>query len=222
MKLLVQNDARSRFFLFLLDGDPWLSFESTQYHDVRNGKLPDEKFISALRRIEQNRFEYYRFVAAKYWSVYSNEEYRFSLRYPAEGEFSEMPGRIHIRLPKLEGTDFDTRDLSFQFRTDDVMASQLIHELPLAHQNMYVQRQYVEILGLMFLKELEQDAGMSRAHELVSYSTARNSKVVTISFHLATTAPGVYGLGPGRIVEIDREVAKEIILYVVSSFTWLD
>jgi formylglycine-generating enzyme required for sulfatase activity len=36
----------------LLEGDePWLSVESTQYYDVRGGKLPDTKFYSALRRV---------------------------------------------------------------------------------------------------------------------------------------------------------------------------
>ncbi|HSL31138.1 MAG TPA: SUMF1/EgtB/PvdO family nonheme iron enzyme [Anaerolineales bacterium] len=38
-------------FPLLLEGDePWLSVESTQYFDVRGGKLPDAKFYSALER----------------------------------------------------------------------------------------------------------------------------------------------------------------------------
>jgi len=149
-------------------------------------------------------------------------EYGFSFRYPGEGEFSEAQGHIHIRLPMLPGTDFDTRDLSIHFRTDDIFSRRLINRLPVIDQSRYVKSRYMEILGLTFLREIEQDAGMSRAHELLSYSTARNSQVVTIWFHLATTSPDVYGLGPGRIVEIDGEAAKEIVLYVVSSFTWLD
>ncbi|MFT3890636.1 MAG: TIR domain-containing protein [Anaerolineales bacterium] len=39
-------------FPLLLEGDePWLSVESTQYYDVRNQELPDNKFHSALRRV---------------------------------------------------------------------------------------------------------------------------------------------------------------------------
>lgn len=39
-------------FPLLLEGDePWLSVESTQYYDVRNKDLPDNKFYSALRRV---------------------------------------------------------------------------------------------------------------------------------------------------------------------------
>jgi len=39
-------------FPLLLEGDePWLSVESTQYFDVRGGKLPDAKFYSAIGRV---------------------------------------------------------------------------------------------------------------------------------------------------------------------------
>ena len=39
-------------FPVLLEGDePWLSVESTQYYDVRNGELPDSRFYSALKRV---------------------------------------------------------------------------------------------------------------------------------------------------------------------------
>ena len=38
-------------FPLLLEGDePWLSVESTQYYDVRNGKLPDDEFYADLKR----------------------------------------------------------------------------------------------------------------------------------------------------------------------------
>jgi hypothetical protein len=39
-------------FPLLLEGDePWLSVESTQYYDVRDNRLPDQKFYSALKRV---------------------------------------------------------------------------------------------------------------------------------------------------------------------------
>ena len=39
-------------FPLLLEGnEPWLSVESTQYYDVRNESLPDNKFYSALTRV---------------------------------------------------------------------------------------------------------------------------------------------------------------------------
>ncbi len=39
-------------FPLLLEGDePWLSVESTQFYDVRGGKLPDERFFSAIEQV---------------------------------------------------------------------------------------------------------------------------------------------------------------------------
>jgi hypothetical protein len=39
-------------FPMLLEGDePWLSVESTQYFDIRDGGLPDKKFYTALERV---------------------------------------------------------------------------------------------------------------------------------------------------------------------------
>lgn len=39
-------------FPLLLEGnEPWLSVESTQYYDVRDQGLPDDKFYSALKRV---------------------------------------------------------------------------------------------------------------------------------------------------------------------------
>lgn len=220
----VQNEVarasrlRKPFFPLLLDGGPWLSFESTQYHDVRGGKLPDEKFINNLRRSERDRYEYFRRVATEYWPVYRNEELGFSLRYPGEGDFAEIsPGHIQVHLPKLHGTNLATRTLSIHFRTDNGLSSHLIDELPSIDRS-----RHIDILGLRFLRESGSDGGMNRRHELISYSTARKSEVVTISLHLATFDVGVFGLGPGQVVEIDREVAKEIALYVVCSFMWLD
>lgn len=62
----VQNEVaragrkKKPFFPLLLDGDPWLSVESTQYVDVTNGSLPDERFYQQLslvvprRKVEKN------------------------------------------------------------------------------------------------------------------------------------------------------------------------
>ncbi len=39
-------------FPLLLEGEePWLSVESTQFYDVRGGKMPDARFFSALQRV---------------------------------------------------------------------------------------------------------------------------------------------------------------------------
>lgn len=39
-------------FPLLLEGDePWLSVESTQFYDVRGGKLPDDRFFRSLKYV---------------------------------------------------------------------------------------------------------------------------------------------------------------------------
>jgi hypothetical protein len=211
-----------KFFPILLNGSPWLIFESTQYYEAQDGDLPGEKFIKALRLIEINRFEYYRLVAEKYWPVYRSDKYKFTIRYPGDGEISETESRVHIRLPKLPGTDHDTRELSIHFGTDQLLSDRLLNRLLTADQHRHVDFRYVDILGLTFLRELEHDGGMSRSHQHIIYTTARNSTVVTISFHIAVVDPGVYGHGPERTVRVDQEVEKELVMYSVCSFAWLD
>src|SRR5262245_4679442 len=39
-----------QIFPVLLGGEPWLSFESIQYFDVRDGALPSRKFYDVLRQ----------------------------------------------------------------------------------------------------------------------------------------------------------------------------
>ena len=48
---------KKKIFPLLLDGDePWLSVESTQYVDVRNGKIPPQKFFNNLSKsVPSNR-----------------------------------------------------------------------------------------------------------------------------------------------------------------------
>ncbi len=39
------------FFPLLLSGDPWLAIETTQYADVRGGKMPSKRFIERLKDV---------------------------------------------------------------------------------------------------------------------------------------------------------------------------
>jgi hypothetical protein len=50
------------FFPLLLEGDPWLTVEATQYVDVRNGSLPNKEFMNRLatvtpRNVNENPVE---------------------------------------------------------------------------------------------------------------------------------------------------------------------
>jgi hypothetical protein len=205
-------------FPLLLDGEAWLSFEAIQYFDVRDGKLPDRKFHTALRKVQIARFAFLREYTTASWPTYRNEHHGFSVRYPSEGKFAIVQDDfIQIDLPVLKGTDISERSLWIHCKDDGDLSSEVIWHLPWTNQ-----RGNIDVLGLNFLRESGEDGSMSRRHELLSFSTQRQSKVISLSFHLATYSPEVFGLGPGVLVQIDRAAAKEVLLGVVSSFTWLD
>ncbi|HLO14007.1 MAG TPA: toll/interleukin-1 receptor domain-containing protein [Anaerolineales bacterium] len=207
---------RKPIFPLLLSGHPWLAFEATQYYDVREGNLPAQKFYDALRLLEAKRFEYYREIIGNSWPVYLNAECGFSLRYPKNGKLSQRTlGFVQIEFPIVPGTNLAERSLAVYFQPNEDVPSPVRRELPWIYQ-----RSYVDILGLRFLKESGYESGMSHYHEMVRYTTSRQSKEVTPSFHLTTSAAEVFGIGV--VMEIVRTAAKEILSYVVSTFTWLD
>jgi TIR domain len=205
-------------FPLLLNGNPWLSFESTQYHSVQAANLPDQKFFDALSLSENNRFEYFRHMVTYVWSwpVYRNDDYGFSVNIPKEGKTSHSePGFIQIDLPIGTGTNLDERSVMIHYRKDAPLESPVTKHLPWMQK-----KAYVNILGIPFLKEMGEEGGMSRYHEFVSYSASRLSNVVTISFHLAMFPADIFGDAP--VIEVDRVAAKDVLSYVVSTFTWLD
>ena len=78
----------------------------------------------------------------------------------------------------------------------------------------------VEILGKRFLRESDGDGAAGTYGEWTSYSISRGSKVVAASITLITTSYQVYF--PELIPRIDLAAEKETLVYVVSTFSWLD
>ena len=74
---------------------------------------------------------------------------------------------------------------------------------------------------VLYQKESDEEGGMSQTHSVTTFSTQRQSRVINLTFHLVTFASDVFYLGLGVIVEIDKKAATNILLGVVSSFTWL-
>lgn len=205
-----------KIFPLLLDGDAWLSFESIQYFDIRDGNLPNQKFYDALRAVEKLRFAYMRELVTGRWPIYRNEHYGFSVHYP-EGEITEKgDDYFQVALSGIKGTDLNQRFLSIHCKNDGNLSNRNIRN------SLWARKSYVDVLGLTFLKESDEEGGMSQTHSVTSYSTQRQSRVVNLTFHLVTFASDVFYLGPGVIVEIDKKAATNILLGVVSSFTWLD
>lgn len=205
-----------KIFPLLLDGDAWLSFESIQYFDVRDGSLPNQKFYDALRAVEKWLFSYLREQVTELWPIYRNEHYGFSVHYPKGKIAKETDNYFQVDLPRIQGTDLNERFLSIHCKNDGNISNRNIHDSSWPHKS------YVDVLGLTFLRESDQGGGMSRIHSVTSFSTQRESRIVNLTFHLVTVAPDVFYLGPGVIVEIDKKAATDLLLGVVSSFTWLD
>lgn len=206
-----------KIFPLLLNGDAWLPFESIQYFDVRDRSLPNQKFYDALRAVETSSFAYMRELVTGLWPIYQNEHYGFSVHYPKGEIASKKDTFFQIDLPGIEGTNLYNRSLSILCKDDGNLSSQVIQRLPWIHKSSYV-----DVLGLTFLRESGEDAAMHKFHLVTSFSVQRQSRVVHLTFHLDTYVAEVIYQGPGVIVEVDKKIATDTLLGVVSSFTWLD
>jgi hypothetical protein len=202
-----------RIFPLLLDGDAWLPFEAIQYFDVRDRTLPNQKFYDALRAVETSRYAYMREIVTAIWPIYQNEYYGFSVHYPKGKVAEERDDYFQVDLPGIQGTDLTARFLSIHSKNDGNLSNRNIHN------PLWAQRSYVDVLGLTFLRESDQEGGMSLTHSITSFSTQCQSVVVNLTYHLVTVASDAFD--PGAIVEIDRKSATDILLRVVSSFRWL-
>ena len=68
-----------QIFPILLSGGPWISFESTQYFDARDGTLPTQKFYTVLRNYLSKALEVLRNMIMGSWPIYRNENLDFQL-----------------------------------------------------------------------------------------------------------------------------------------------
>jgi hypothetical protein len=207
---------QKKVFPLLLDGDTWLPFESIQYFDIRDGNLPNQKFYDALRAVETWRYAYMRKLVTGLWPIYRNEHYGFSVHYPKGRIAQQRDDYFQVDLPRIEGTDLHERFLSIDCKEDGNLTNKNVPNSLWDYKSSYV-----DVLGLTFLREYGQEGGMSQTYSITSFSTQRQLRVVNLTSYLVTVAPDALDLGPGMIVEIDKKAATELLLGVVSSFTWL-
>lgn len=202
-------------FPLLLEGAPWLSFESTQYYDIRGMKLLNRRFYDDLRKQTNKHIETVREMIVGSWPVYANKKYGFSVSYPMESNVSqENENFVRIDLPILSGTNLQEKYLVLSLRDDGILSSPLVNKLP------YVDiPTNVDVFGLRLLKESGSDAGMNRLYERISYSTQRNNRVVTITLHLSSFCREMFL--PALLTQVDFVAEKEVLLYVTSTFVWL-
>ena len=203
-----------QLFPLLLNGNPWLAFESTQYFDVRDGAVPTQKFYDNLRKYLNKHLEFLREMFIDSWPVYHNERYRFSVSYPLDGKvLEEKDDFVRIDYPVVPGTNLKEKYVLIHFNEEGTLRSPLNKWTPNIDRS-----NSVDLLGLRFLRESGSEGAMQRLEEWVSYSTFRENKVVTISLVLGTMSHHVYL--PAILPRIDLAAEKEVILYILSTFTW--
>jgi len=209
------NRLEKQIFPILLRGEPWLEFEATQYFDVRDGNVPNDRFVQSLRSSENRQYEIFRDSTQVQWVVHRDEEHNFSFRYPPGGSMSlSEGGTIQIDLPISEGTNLSQKRLQIHFKKNGDFSS-----APLKDMWHIDNTKYVNIFGLTFLVENAWDAGMMKLHEWIAYTTMKQQDVVTMCLYIRSVSPGVYP--PGTITHVDLAAEKELILYLVTSFNWL-
>jgi hypothetical protein len=202
-------------FPILLDGNPWISFESTQYYDVRDGTLPTHKFYDTLRKHVNKHLEIIRTMIIDSWPVYTNTKYGFSISYPLDGKVvKENSDSIYISLPIFQGTNLKNRLITIHFNESGKLSSPYNHDTPPFESNMS------EILGLRFLRESDSEGGVGILEEWTSYSISHGNKVVTASIILTTTSYQLYF--PQLLPRLDLTAEKETLVYALTTFSWLD
>jgi hypothetical protein len=206
---------QKQIFPILLEGNPWISFESTQYVDIRNGTLPTHKFYNTLRKYANRHLETMRKMAFDNWPVYKNKKIGFSIRYPLEGKIlHENDEVLHIGLPTPQGTNLKKRIITIHFNESGKLSSPYNHNIPPFESSN------VEILGLRFLRESDSEGGVGILEDWTSYSISQGNKVVTTSIVLTTANYHMYY--PHLLPRLDLAAEKETILYALTTFSWLN
>jgi hypothetical protein len=203
-------------FPVLLSGDPWLSFESTQYFDARDGSLPAQKFYTVLRNNLNVHLKVIKEMVIGSWPVYINKKYGFSISYPLSGSISDdREDFARIEIPVLQGTTLREKFITIHCNQDGIFSSPLNKNMPV------IDKPYeIDILGIRYLREGGLEGGMSKLWEWMSYSTSSKDKIVTISLRIMSSPRDVFL--PSFVPTIDLAAEKEILLYILSTFTWLD
>jgi len=213
-ELVRAQRLQKQIFPLLLKGDPWISFESTQYIDARDGVLPAAKFYTGLRNYSSRHLEVLRDMIVGSWPIYRSEKFGFLVNYPIGGNLKhDSESVVQINLPIIQGTNLRDKYLSIHCKENGVLSS------PLSYGQPPLETSNVEILGHRFLRESDRDGAEGTHGEWVSYSTSRGSKVVTCSITLITTSYHAYF--PELLPRIDLAAEKETLLYVISTFSWL-
>jgi len=225
----VQNEVarakrkRKPLLPLLLQGDAWLSIETTQYVDIRDGSLPPENFYEKLEeyaeRVEIIDSTHMLYITNE-WKVFQNKKYKFQLKYPLDvTEILDRLVETRFEFPTIPGTNLREKFVKIECSESDNCTNPLTKDLPGDPGPMF-ERRRVKIGELLFLKEIGNDVGMSHGRQWVSYSIARKKMCVTLSIHSFVVDNSPYF--PYILPKIDLDADQELILYIASTFCWID
>ena len=202
-------------FPVLFSGDIWLSIETTQAVEVRDGSLPHENFYEQLGQVAQRGlvFSTAKWLFVNDWPIYHNTKYKFSIRYPEDGEISSKNSEnVTIRFPVIRGTDLQEKYLLIKCSDDTTLPS-------LEKENRHWTVKKVIIDEMEFLCKVRSDAGMGKYVERVTYSASHEN--ININITLVLIKVSHYPYLPKLITRVDLESEREIIKFIAGSFKGL-
>lgn len=197
------------FFPVWLDGDLWLSIETTQAADVRNGRLPTKDFYEQLgyvaeRGVTYNDAKWY-FVSD--WPTYHNVECGFSFKYPENGKLTTSDnGNVVISIPIVSGTDLRRKTLFVECFDEKLFEPKRI-EFGSTKKIWLGQRQ--------FLTENYQEVGAGSYSDTIRCSTLCGDKYLSVTLVVLRFSP--YLFYPKLITRVDGEFERELAMMVASS-----
>lgn len=209
------------FFPILLNGDAWLSIESTQYADVRGNKPITEDFYVRLSNYAERKYSetLYEVWITEKWPSFVNDKYKFMFRYPPDGKIiKQEENHIHIELPRFDGTNLREKYLT----VDCVEGGNCTPLTDEWFPDMVdkVQKRKVKINDLLFLKERDWEGAMGSYRDRICYSISRLNICVSITMNVIFVAHDNFY--PSIIPRVDSDAEMMIGTLVANTFKWLD
>ncbi len=223
----VQNEVtraerkKKPFFPLLLSGDPWLSVETTQYVDVREEKLPPYVFFQKLEEFVERvdlKLSHDLSMVTSSWLTYTSPKNNFLFQYPPDGDiYRDEDSFICIWLPTIPGTNIASKQLTINCEKKTDVPNSPSPKFGKG-DDFLVSRQIVKITGKKYMREVYATAGMGKEGELTKYSTLDTDVVTIFSLEIVIKDQGHHAY---LLPKMDLAAERDVLLYVLHTFSWL-
>lgn len=212
---VARADRKGKAFLPLLrSGDPWLSIETTQYVDVRDGELPPDLFYGLLEKYTERDeiIDSSLKHITDEWNVYQNDKYHFLIKYPLDAKPTIDTDHIRIEFPVIAGTNLQQKTLSVTTFQGEKLSELHVGGLP-------VKKRKVRVGNITFLQEIGDEGFAGHHAQVVRYTTSRENIHVSITLEMIFVSK--WPFYPNLLPQMDVTAEQEAIKLVASSFNWL-